>query len=148
MVFTLNVKIWLAHTIDNRNFNWENLKVVKDIHRKNKIILSNFYLITFIENMFHSNGENVGPKNAIWLTAKRICAQHLKRNRVVCKTQEPFLPAKSFGWWSWWCCCCCCWWWCEGDDICERAFARWFAATLMAAASDSGGGKNAPPPLN
>ena len=47
MVFTLNVKICLAHTIDNRNFNWENLKVVYDIHRKNKIILCNFYLITF-----------------------------------------------------------------------------------------------------
>ena len=100
MVFTLNVKICLAHTIDNRNFNWENLKVVKDIHRKNKIILCNFYLITFIENMFHSNGENVGPKNAIWLTAKRICAQHLKRNRVVCKTQvqrNPSYPRNPLG---------------------------------------------------
>ena len=50
--------------------------------------------------MFHSNGENVGPKNAIWLTAKRICAQHLKRNRVVFKTQvqrNPSYPRNPLG---------------------------------------------------
>ncbi len=39
---------------------------------------------------------------------------------------------------------CLCW---IGGENCERADARWFAATLMAAANDNGGGKNDPAPV-